>query len=371
MKRTALLLVFVFLLAGVLVAQEPLLFVAENETVAFTSDSDPDHAIVLNAGDIVTSNAAINFWQLGGEFERFHLIIIFEQNNRRYFSYAKYFRPLYTENVFDDDIFIEHPFDRIFYYWNIIQIDAMWVPYYYANILRGQDRNMLLEIHPTLNWLTDRDHRWYEISAANIKFGRTMFYNSAIMLGSGNYFAVRNIQRTDFGYIVDCVVSTLGVALPPRPVNLEATGTLFQNTYWFGDAVTLLLFLDGDYLDIYTYGSDIHVGTFIRVGREFIAQYQSLIRHNTSDLTNVQWPQRAGVSRAFPPPVITAEPPPEVAEPLIAVPVEAADIAAVEAPPIAAQNAPATGAMPPLAWLAIGGAVLAAAGGGVAVRRKR
>jgi len=62
------------------------------------------------------------------------------------------------------------------------------------------------------------------------------------------------------------------------------------------------LYLDGDCLDVYTYGNNIHVGTFIKVNREFIKQYQSLIKTNTCDLTNVQWPRRADGSMDYSPP---------------------------------------------------------------------
>jgi type IV secretory pathway component VirB8 len=45
-------------------------------------------------------------------------------------------------------------------------------------------------------------------------------------------------------------------------------------------------------MDIYVDGNDILLGTFVKVKREFIKQYQSLIKTNTCDLTNVQWPRR-------------------------------------------------------------------------------
>jgi len=377
MKRTALLLFFGFLLAGVLVAQEMLTFVAERDTIAYDWAGNE---FVIHSGSIITTDNAVFYSLLhgmGSGNERSLLISFGEPEGEQSFSaLAKNFRPLHTEDVFGEDIFIDYPMDRSVP--NIINTqwgsppaaiaDAMWLPHYYADILRGQDRNMFLEIYPRTWLYDDGGNPWYTNAAVNLRHGRAMFFNSAIMLGDATYLAVRNIRRTDFGYRVDGFLSTLffkniwGALLDGSP---------FWERYNRNDAVTMLLFLDGDYLDIYTEGTDIHVGTFIRVGREFQTQYQSLIRHNISDLTNVQWPQRAGVSRAFPPPVITVEPPPEVAEPPIAVPVKAADIAAVEAPTVAAENAPATGAMPPLAWLAIGGAVLAAAGGGVAVRRKR
>jgi hypothetical protein len=70
------------------------------------------------------------------------------------------------------------------------------------------------------------------------------------------------------------------------------TKSVFWDKYKPGDAMTLLLYLDGDYLDIYVDGNDILLGTFVKVKREFIIQYQSLIKTNICDLSKVQWPLR-------------------------------------------------------------------------------
>ena len=377
--KITILLLFALFLPSVLLAQEPLLFVVENETTASSNDDGPRLTIVLNAGDIVTSDGRINF---GGKDMRMvdyesHILIGFRQNDKRYYAFAKDFSPLNIEDFFGEDIFIDYPIDRPVP--NFINTtgdrpaaiaDAMWVPHFYADILRGQDRNMLIEIQPRLEIMDDDGNPWYMNSVVNLMHGRAMFYNSAIVLGNETRLAVRNIRRTDFGYRVDGIVSRSdwrdfsGALL---------AGSAFWETYNPGDAVTLLLHLDGDYLDIYTQGTDIHVGTFIRVGREFQTQYQSLIRYNTSDLTNVVWSARADGTRHFEPPVIEAEPPPEVAETPVITPVE---VATIEAPPVAAeenaQNAPVTGALPLWVWLAIGGGAIAVVGGVfVVARRKR
>jgi hypothetical protein len=303
-RRVLFLLLFCVLLPSALLAQEQLTFVVKNETVAFTSDDEPDDAIILSVGEIIVSNADIVFGKIHRGDES-HIAIGFEQNNRRYFAFAKDFRPLNTEDVFGEDIFIDYPMDR--YDPNFINTwgeppaaigDAMWVPYFYADILRGQDRNMLLIRCPRLELQDDYGNPWYENSVVNLQHGRAMFYNSAIMLGMGTHLAVRNIQRTDFGYIVDSIVSTLDWRIFWGWLLAES---VFWETYNRGDTVILFLHLDGDYLDIYTAGTDIHVGTFIRVGREFQTQYQSLIRTNTADLTNVQWPRRAEGSTGIPP----------------------------------------------------------------------
>jgi len=363
-------LFFGLLLPSALSAQEQLLFIAERDTVAFREDGTE---LLIQAGEIIAvEDAAFYYGRILSRIAEHHLAIVF--GGDLYAVFAKHFRSQYTEDVFGEDIFIDHPVDgpddpNFINTWGNPSAaigDAMWVPYFFADILRMQDRNKLIDIRPRLEIGDDGDNPWYMNSVVNLRFGRAMFLNSGIMLGDGTRLAVRNIRRTDFGYSVDCVVSTLDGRSFWGALLAESA---FWAAYSRGDAVTLLLYLDGDYLDIYTYGSDIHVGTFIRVGREFQTQYQSLIRWNTSDLTNVVWPQRADGSRHFTPPVVQPSPAPVAQE--IDEPVETTEAVGEQAVPVA-QDDTATSSMPP--WLLaviIGG--VAVVGGVVlfAVKRKR
>ncbi|MCL2853697.1 MAG: hypothetical protein FWE20_11845, partial [Defluviitaleaceae bacterium] len=360
--RTIFLLCLSILLPCVLLAQESLTFVAERDTVAHRS-RDRSETVIIYAGDLIATNVGVHFGTIRsprGYQNEFHLVIILGEPSDQYLTFAKDFRPFNTEDVFGDDIFIDYPLDRpdpnFIDTWGnppAAIADTMWVPHYYADILRGQDRNMLLEIQPGLEIRDDWGTPWYEHPEVNLQHGRAMFYNAAIRLGTGTSIAVRNIRRAEFVYVVDGVISSQAHQRWPSTLFY---GCAFFDAYHPGDALTLLLFLDGDYLDIYTEGTDIHVGTFIRVGREFQIQYQSLIRHNTSDLTNVQWPQRAGVIRRLPPPVVEIAVLVEIEEEPVAVQVEDVAIVAIEAPPVAViENAPTTGAMPLWAWFAIGG----------------
>ncbi|MCL2853721.1 MAG: hypothetical protein FWE20_11970 [Defluviitaleaceae bacterium] len=383
--RTTLLLFFGLLLPSVLFAQEQLTFVAVRDT--FAVNQNTRETILIQTGDTISTSEVI-FGQLTLQGQtNFHLLMLFGESRRNegLSVFAKDFLPANTEDVFGNDIFIDFPLEpfksdlteRMY-----DDIDSMWVPAYYNNVLIGQDRDILLEMFPWLIELNNSDWYWYDRSSYIIRTDRSMFYNSVITLGGygGETFAVRNIKKTDFGYIVNAIVSTYGYEFLTRPEIPDASLAPFWRSYWLGDRVTLLLYLDGDYLDIYTYGTDIHVGTFIRVGREFIAQYQSLIRTNTSDLTNVVYPQRADGSTGIRPRITLADDTLLEAEAApVAAPAEEAAAAikttplifAAEAPPIAEESAPATGALPPWAWLAIGGGALAIAGGAFVARRKR
>ncbi|MDR0322762.1 MAG: hypothetical protein LBI28_14805, partial [Treponema sp.] len=136
---------------------------------------------------------------------------------------------------------------------------------------------------------------WYDSSQGDIQNGRAMFYNAVIKLGRETHFAVKNIIKTEYGYRVDCIESTWD----DRYSYSSFTESQFWNRYKPGDAMTLFLYLDGDYLDIYVDGNDILLGRFVKVGREFIRQYQSLIKTNTCDLSRVQLPRRADGSTDY------------------------------------------------------------------------
>ena len=300
-------LFFGVFLSSVLSAQEELTFVAERDAVVFSLNKN--ETIVLNIDDVITTSAGVGYGETPQNPLEYHLLIFFERSGNRYEALAKDFRPANTDDVFGDDIFIDQPMDRqAVGHWqlsglsiDIGDVDAMWVPVCYRDILISEDRDKLLEFFPNIAFLTDNDATgrisyWHQNTRAGIQNGRIIFYNSVISLGIGTHLAVRNITRTDFGYVVECVASTRDWR--HDPVEFLA-GSTFRNVYSPGDSLTLLLYLDGDYLDVYT-GSDIHIGTFIRVGREFIAQYQSLIRTNTADLTNVLWPRRADGTMSLP-----------------------------------------------------------------------
>ena len=377
-NKKIILLFYSILLPCALLAQEMIVFVAERDTVA--SDWAGNESII-HAGSYITSDAAILVSPLSAASNEAHLVIYFAPPNDQYATFAKHFRPLNTEGVFGERIFINYPMDRrdpnFINTWGDFPAtisDAMWVPLYYAYILQGKNRNMLIDIHPRLELSDDGGNPWYINSVVNLLHGRAMFYNSVISLGFGTYLAVRNIQKTDFGYRVDCVLSIHSSRTRWGTFPALAGGA-FWEAYNPGDPLTLLLFLDGDYLDIYTYGTGIHVGTFIRVGREFQIQYQSLIRTNTADLTNVQWPQRADGSRNFTRPFVASfyE---ETAEELSVAPAQDNAIETAAIVPQADKNVTAEngGGMPELSvvvWLAVAGGTAIVGGAAFAVRRKR
>jgi len=135
-----------------------------------------------------------------------------------------------------------------------------------------------------------------------------------------------------------------------------------------GETVTMILHVDGEYMDIYINGTDLQhkFGTIVRVKEEFIRQYQYLIKNGNCDLTNVQWPRRADGSMDYslPTPSVPEEPKqPEVDE---------LSVDTATEPQLSAQNSSKTSNIPLWAWLSIAGGTVAVAGVAVfAVRRKK
>jgi len=305
------------LLLNVLPAQETLSFIAGRDAVAYNSDWISDKSIEIRAGEIINSPAAVEYGSRANTSweEGLHLKLLFGKKPDRYEVFAKDFKPTNTMDVFGEDIFIDYPMDHVLpngnsFYRQAIAVgsaDNMWVPHYYRDVLAAQNRDSLLKIFPRWADIYDTDYEpplvWHRATDFDIQNGRAMFFNSAIALGWQTDLAVKKIRKTDFGYIVECVITS-----SPSDIWADfSSGCIFPEskfweTYDWGDTLILLLYLDGDCLDVYTYGNNIHVGTFIRVNREFIKQYQSLIKTNTCDLTNVQWPRRADGSMDYSPP---------------------------------------------------------------------
>ena len=301
--KIAVLVFFVIFLPSTLLAQEQLIFVAARDT--FARNVHTNEVIILYAGDIITTNANVTYGQITHHFEmndyletRNHLVIIFSERSNTFMTFAKDFLPANTSDIFGEDIFIDFPLEypepQIMpvtgFPIGIGDADKMWVASYSRDILMAKNRYILLEMFPALVWLNDHGFFWYEHSSPNIRSVRAMFYNSVISMGLGTHLAVRNIVKTYFGYMVECVISTNDSIFSFGRVFPES---MLWETHAPGDSITLFLHIDGDYMNIYVNSQDMFLGTFIRVGREFIAQYQSLIRTNTADLTNVQWPRRA------------------------------------------------------------------------------
>jgi hypothetical protein len=287
-----------------LFAEEPLAYKVTEESEAYKKTENGGYDIIfLNKGKIVHSNnnAYSNFIKDTWDYV---FMMFLTKPYDWYGIHVKNLSPVNTEDVFGKEIFIDYPpdiaGDRL-YFLERGDVKEMWVPSYYCNVLKSKNRKTLLKFNSTVVILDNPLGRldWYDDDRSGIRNGRCMFYNAAIMIGDDTHFLVRNIKKTEYGYAVNCVES----ASDYRDKEEKYTTTYYQpfqdtsefwNKYNPGDEMTLYLYLDGDYMDIYVDSKDLHLGTIVKVKKEFIEEYQSLIRKNKCDLSRItSWPRRA------------------------------------------------------------------------------
>jgi hypothetical protein len=313
MKKTVILVVVSLLMSVVLFAEEPLAYKVTETSEAYKQISkgngEYDITITLNKGDIVYSNnnAYSNFIRSTW----YYVFMMFLADPYDWYGIqVKNLSPVNTEDIFGKEIFIDYPPDisgDYPYFLDIGDVKEMWVPGYYCYVLKSKDRETLLKFNSTVEVLDNPigGLDWYNDYRAGIINGRCMFYNAAIMIGEGTHLLVKNIKKTDYGYTVNCVESASdyrdkeGKYITLHKVFQDTSE--FWNKYNPGDEMTLYLYLDGDYMDIYVDGKDMHLGTIVKVKKEFIEEYQSLIRKNTCDLSRItSWPRRADGSMDYP-----------------------------------------------------------------------
>jgi hypothetical protein len=220
----------------------------------------------------------------------YSLNIRFEQEGIVYITPVDYLLPLDTREMLSTDITINHDHSNV----------ELWVPSYYADVINSKNRNTLVNYESS--WLPYEIelqggiYYWYE-DYNILTGGEVLIFNSAIRFGGPNSFLIKEIDKTVYGYRITCIES--------KRYNTKHTGANFN---WFkGNEVyfDLLMYIDGDYIDLYINSTSQKFGTIMKVGKEFATQFESLIKTNTCDLTNVMWPRRADGSMDYPPPQST------------------------------------------------------------------
>jgi hypothetical protein len=308
----------------------------------------------LEEGSIVTCNNYISYSQALTDDFTFSLSIILLKGDGKYLVEAEKLIPLDAHDTFSPHIAINHSKEN----------NELWVPSYYANTLSSRERDTLINFEPLwLPWevVDDRTgniETWYMLYELNYD-GEVMFYNAAIRLTlTDTCLMVKDIQKTDYGYQVVCMRAKQDIG--------RDAGSHFNWSYVKDDEYfSLLMVEDGEYLDLYVDNFSQKFGSLIKVRQEFAKQFESLIKTNTCDLTNVQWPKRADGSMGPP-----KETPNITLTPKI---IEESDTGADTEDPQTIQNNARTGAVPFWARLAIIGGAVAVAGGAAVfvIKRKK
>lgn len=166
---------------------------------------------------------------------------------------------------------------------------------YTIDILKSKRRETLLEFESyyrnNQSYFEDaymRDIYWYENYDS---YGAGLFvYNSVLFFGARygdcQSLIINNIEKTEYGYKVRCRETSSPNIIILTVLNPE--WEIIQKK----DIIDLLIFIDGDYIDIFIDNINNKLGTFVIVSNEFVNQYNNLIKNNICDLSNIRWPQR-------------------------------------------------------------------------------
>ena len=356
-KQLFFILFFVF---PVLLFSEELQFIVLERCKYILSFGVSPQINYLEKDSIITCRNYINYSQALTETTdlSFDLVILLLKDGNEYWAEAEKLLPLNTTDAFSPDIAINHSRDN----------KELWVPSYYADVLSSRTRDTLIGFESYwLPWEIIDDYSgkiagyWYTDHSVNYA-GEIIFYNAAIRLSMTSHcLMIKDIQKTDYGYQVICM----------RAKYIDDgynAGSNFNWSYVKDDEYfTLIIKEDGDYLDLYVDNYSQKFGTLIKVKQEFAKQFELLIKTNSCDLTNVQWPRRADGSMDYSPPEVSDNTP---AEQSIAEPVEITSAVENQEKEIV-QNNISSSTLPLWAWVAIIGGAVVIGGVVFVVKRKK
>jgi hypothetical protein len=206
------------------------------------------------------------------------------------------------------------------------------------------------------------DIPWYECFAEYFDVtDRLYIANSAILINGGiDKLAIKNVKKTDTGYIV---------TVKRFIIDYEFDSDSLNWSYIDGkELFTMILRIDGDYMDVYLEDMQHRLQTYILVNQQFLKAMQNLLFENRADITEVQWPRRADGSMDYPPPQLT-QTAPEQPETAATDTPQAEDAAAVT--PARETVAQQPGTVLPLIIVLIVAGIAVVAGVVFMIRRKR
>jgi len=243
-----------------------------------------------------------------------------------------------------------------------------WIPSYYEQFLRGVEKERLFYFEPfwrdgyyehTKEWGYDPDPWWFFAGHTHYDIHNNLIYIAGVYVQ--DHIVFLNVNQL---YNLDTV--TISVICHRKSNNTpnNSLNILFNE----GEAYTLTLRIDGDYMDVYVNDNKEKIATLIGVDEYFQKSINKIFRGETVDLSLITWPKRADGSMDDHP-IPTPSTPEETKQPE---PIEfSVDSSGTESQQTD-QNSAKTSAMPLWAWFAIiGGAIVIAGGAVVFVVRRR
>jgi hypothetical protein len=274
---------------------EDVYFKVIETTPTWDYDDEPTPKTIngkIMEGSIVEGYLGISFSRIEGAYDNIPFQSIFYDNNR-FQIYADSVIPLETQDLFDENV--------------LYSLERPLVSPVFMSALRSNNLN-LIYLHDKTEWddfLATQDWRKEDIEyfVKNGNGSWLMQYVGAesmritqttLNFYSGNKrsldLLIKNIIKTKEGY------------------NLTVKGGAYFEDFkrkwkWSVPAerefFTVLLALDGDYLDLYLENKNNLIGTFCFVNKEFKIQFNNLRLGYPVDLTNVSLPKRADGSMDY------------------------------------------------------------------------
>jgi len=268
----------------------------------------------LQSGETINATNTVS-WEYFHPEKDNKFLIYFNKGKDRYCTFPQNLVPVETTMFFEQDILTDTKtfiflINRTGEEINICK--EMWVPVHYADVLGSRNREILLKYEPRLlDYNKDAYEgfygasEWYDVKYDGIENGMVVFFNS-IIYTCGGEFLIKTIEKKEYGYKVECFVSKY------LHIDYLDSSTLMPYFNWelcSGETIIMFLYIDGEYMDIYINEKipENKFGTIVRIKEEFIRQFMNLIKTNTCDLTNVQFPYRADGSTDYPSPALTTD----------------------------------------------------------------
>jgi hypothetical protein len=239
-------------------------------------------------GSIVKGYLGISFSRIKGAYDNIPFQSIF-YDNKRFQIYADSVIPLATQDLFDENVLYspERPLTSPLFM-NALRSSNL-------NLIYLHDKTEWDEFLVTQDWREEDIERFVKAETGNwflmqyISNESMRITQTTLSLYSGNKHSIglliKNIIKTKDGY----------------NLTVKGGGSYFEyikrNWKWSvpeeREFFTVLLVLDGDYLDLYLENKNNLIDTFGFVNKEFNIQFNNLKLGYPVDLTNVKWPHRS------------------------------------------------------------------------------
>jgi hypothetical protein len=176
-------------------------------------------------------------------------------------------------------------------------IRETWVPAYYIKVLQSLNRDTILALDKHWRefdpyWLgqpgdADFSEEWYERFIMLFPYNEFNVSNSVLVLNNSCGMMIKNIKKTDNGYVVTVKFS-------------QSDWEKFKHDDLNWDSVKekeffdMILCIDGDYMDVYLDDTEHKLTTFALVDQIFLKELKSLVENEKADLSKItSLPRRA------------------------------------------------------------------------------